>query len=479
MRLRPSAGRAARLAAVLAGSLALGLVATTGTASAATPTVIQVSDAQLATYPAAGEKGANRELSAGGTATVIDSGAKSYLQLKTPDALSHATVHTYSMYGKKLDALTDLSFQSLIETVSSNGDQLAPSLNIEINPNKAGKTYTTLVWEPINAHIPVQAHQWQTFTPSTTPAPGGWWATKALSDTGTPNIYGFNTYTATFADVQAALPDATIISVGVNQGTGSPALVSDVDQLKVNDTVYDFDNPVVPNKVVSTAGSGQSARALTPFASPLQVKVTGRDGTVPAPGAPVTFTVATGGNADYPGATFPGGAKTATVNADASGVATSPQLIAGLIPGPVTVTATSGSLPPVTFTLTVTPPAGAPVADLAVTVTGVPLTAAPGSTFVATVSVRNTSSFPTTQVRTVVTAPAGLRITGGPTGIITPAAAVFTAPTLAPGATLTYPVTFTIDPTTHGLRTLTIATSSTVRDPAGLNNVSRPTLTVQ
>jgi hypothetical protein len=487
VRLRPSAGRAAgssarigwarrpaRLAAVLSGGIVLGLVATAGPAAGATTTVT-ISNAQL---PACTATPICKELSAGGTAEVVDKDGDSFLRMATPTATSHSTVHNYALFGQKLSTLNTLKYSTLIETLSSNGNQLAPALNIEINPNRPGQTYSTLVWEPIYSDTPVQAGQRQTWTPSATSAPkGGWWATGYLTATDTLNPLGFKTYTASFADVKAALPDATIISVGPNEGTGSPGLVSQVDKLTVNDTVYDFENPVVANAIAQVSGTGQSTAALTPFAQPLKVKLTGRDGTVPAPGATVTYTVVGNGNPTYPAATFPGNSATATATTGPDGIATSPALTAGLIPGPVTVTATSGTLS-TTFTLTVTPPAGPARADLSLTMTNVPATVAHGKSFTATVTVRNDSSFPTTQVKTAVTAPSGLRITAAPGGIATGSAAAFVAPTLAPGASLTYPVTFTADAGARGAKMITAVTNSAVTDPNMLNNLARPTVTI-
>ena len=118
------------------------------------------------------------------------------------------------------------------------------------------------------------------------------------------------------------------------------------------------------------------------------------------------------------------------------------------------------------------------VADLSLTMNGVPATVAHGNSFTATVTVRNNSSFPTTQVKTAVTAPPGLRITAAPGGIATGSAAAFVAPTLAPGASLTYTVTFAADATARGAKMITAVTNSAVTDPNLLNNLARPTVTV-
>ena len=158
----------------------------------------------------------------------------------------------------------------------------------------------------------------------------------ARCSTGQPNAFGFNSYTANFAEVKAALPDAEVIGVSVNQGSGSTGLVAGVDRFTVNDTVYEFENPVVPTALTIKDGTGQTAAPTKPFAKPLSTTLVGA-GNTPAPGATVTYEVTSGS------ARFPGGA-TATATTDANGVAVSPTLTAGLVPGPVTVIARSGTL---------------------------------------------------------------------------------------------------------------------------------------
>ena len=96
------------------------------------------------------------------------------------------------------------------------------------------------MWEPTYSGARVTSNRWQQWTPST--AGGGWWATGAITATGTPNKYGFPSYTATFAQVKAALPNAVVYAVGANQGSGVAGLVAGVDQLRVNGTTYDFEN---------------------------------------------------------------------------------------------------------------------------------------------------------------------------------------------------------------------------------------------
>jgi hypothetical protein len=425
----------------------------------AAPTNVHVSDAQLSACTTPTGRTC-KVLAGGGTAAVVDNEAASYLRLTTPDGGAKATVYTDLLIGQPLSALTTVSYRTLIETPGTSNNQQAPALNVAINPGRAGtdgRFFATLVWEPVYSGQPVVTGSWQTWTPTTTQ---GWRSTNAAPEsTGVPNRWGFPSYTATFADVLRALPDATITSVAVNQGSGNPGLKAGVDEFTINDTTFNFENPTT---LAIVSGNGQTAVALAPFTQPLTTKVTAR-AAVPAPGAVVTYTV-------NGSATFPGNVKTATATTGADGIATAPTLTAGLAPGPVTVTASTPGLPPVTFTLTVIAPPGPPVADLVVTVTGIPTTVAPGSTFTTAINVRNASSFPATQVRTSLTAPSGLRITAAPGALFTSSAATFTAPTLAPDATLTYQVTFRVDPTARGTKSIPVSANSQVRDPNQLNN---------
>jgi hypothetical protein len=101
--------------------------------------------------------------------------------------------------------------------------------------------------------------------------------------------------------------------------------------------------------IAAVSGSGQSAGLNTAFANPLVVSVTDASGH-PVAGAVVTFTAPSSG----PGATFPGGATTATGVTNASGTATAPVITANRTAGgPYVITASvTGVATPATFSLT-------------------------------------------------------------------------------------------------------------------------------
>jgi uncharacterized repeat protein (TIGR01451 family) len=358
---RPSQLRRLGAAAAMTLVVAVALAATAGTAAAAP--VQRVSNADIApdcnivtnTNFCTDRNGTQ------GTAAVVDDRqaerGRGYLRLTTNSASDHVSVFAERKryFGMKLKALNEIALRTLIEQPGSTNNQQAPSINIQINPKKAGSTFTSLVWEPTyTGPGVVQTRVWQQWRPS---ASKGWWATGAITDTGTFNKYGFATYTATFNDVKNALPDAEIIQLGVNQGSGSPGLVAGVDQLRFNDTTYDFENPL-------------------------------------------------------------------------------------------------------------------PTADLAIHVeTRGPVT--PGSTFQATVTVKNTGTATARNVSTALMLGAGVRVANANGGTGLGALAAYQRNELAPGDSVTYTPTLLVDRGARRSVTLFAATHSLTPDPNGLNNATQ------
>ena len=196
MRHRPPTHRPRRRAAALAGltatAVVAGLVALTGTASAATTTRVSNDDITAACTTSA-------TLCHDGVATVVDgAGAdlgSGFLRLSTPGATDKADVFSRALYGKPLSALTALGYETYIETPGSGDPRQAPSYTIEATGPQG---ITSLVWEPVYSGTAVAVGTWQTWNPGAMP---GWWASRDVTATGTPNRFGFATYTATFADV--------------------------------------------------------------------------------------------------------------------------------------------------------------------------------------------------------------------------------------------------------------------------------------
>ena len=123
-------------------------------------------------------------------------------------------------------------------------------------------TFTSLVWEPTYTGADVTPGSWQHWTPST--STGGWWASRSNTASGTLNAYGFPSYTGTFAQVKAALPDAVIGAFALNQGSGNTGLIADADGLRVNGRTFDFDNgPLVADLGLAIAAPLTAQRGTT------------------------------------------------------------------------------------------------------------------------------------------------------------------------------------------------------------------------
>jgi protocatechuate 3,4-dioxygenase beta subunit len=112
---------------------------------------------------------------------------------------------------------------------------------------------------------------------------------------------------------------------------------------------YSLDNHAASTSIAAMATADPAASVDTRYRTPLQARVLDATG-APVEGASVTFAI--DATADGPGATFLGGTAQATVLTDATGVATSPTLLANTTAGTFTATADlTGTPDPATYTL--------------------------------------------------------------------------------------------------------------------------------
>ena len=312
---------ATAIAAVAVGGLTLGA----GSAAAATTLVLPADIAG-----ACPQAQLCQEVRGTGTAAITkapgagDVGGPGALQLSTPTSSDKAAVRDYSYANAPLSGINTLSYLSTVLDAQSSNSDGAPALNIEVDTNGAAAGgYATLVWEPIYTGSKVTPNVQQTYNPSATPSgSGGWWASNSVTPTGTPNKYGFNTYTASFADVKAALPDATIYSIGINQGSGSPALRSAVDLLTANSKVLNFEQtaPVPAGQADLSVGVTAPPFSGAGKSIPVTVTVTNNG---PGISAAATATVVT------PGYLISGASAGGTVKTDGTTTFPVPVLTSG------------------------------------------------------------------------------------------------------------------------------------------------------
>lgn len=101
------------------------------------------------------------------------------------------------------------------------------NFQVEVNPHLNGRTYTTLVYLPVQS-----APGWKEQDASTE---ARWYFTGGTgTDTGCNEV----TY-CTLADAKAAAPAATILTVQLNKGRDW-AFTGAVDALRINDSIFDF-----------------------------------------------------------------------------------------------------------------------------------------------------------------------------------------------------------------------------------------------
>ncbi len=161
------------------------------------------------------------------------------------NALSGGTPQEKADFGNEVDfagipvaALTAVGFY-VFQTGedAAAGTRNMPNIQIEIDPNVAGKTYTSMVWVPDEAPV---TDQWSDYIDATTT--GNWYFTNGsvAATTGCGQAL-----TCTFADAMLALSQnavATpiILSIAVGKGRDH-AWAGAVDGLRLNNSIYDFE----------------------------------------------------------------------------------------------------------------------------------------------------------------------------------------------------------------------------------------------
>lgn len=165
------------------------------------------------------------------------------LELTTPTGDDKISVFNFDHAGTPLRDVSALSYS----TYRAAGDaQQVASINIQVDSNGiAPGGFTTLVFEPAynTDQGAVVSGEWQDWN-AYNQGQGVWWSSNPIS--AAPNRDTF----VSWETIVNANPQAVIVGgVGVNQGSGNPALVTSVDALVFGNSVdtfaYDFEGPVV------------------------------------------------------------------------------------------------------------------------------------------------------------------------------------------------------------------------------------------
>jgi hypothetical protein len=140
--------------------------------------------------------------------------------------------------GQSLANLTAVSYQvkTFDENSSGHPNGNMPALYIEINPNDGNATYSTLNYSPtVNA----TGNTWS-LVDAFADTSNAWSLTGSYYNADPNNRCGLNGNRCTLAQIKAQLPNATIMSVAIGKGRDYP-WVGEVDALRINDTIYDFE----------------------------------------------------------------------------------------------------------------------------------------------------------------------------------------------------------------------------------------------
>lgn len=169
------------------------------------------------------------------------------LELTTADSTGKQQHLETQQLGSSISSVDAMGYSTYRHSDSTAASHLVPAINMEIFTNASGPNtgYSTLVFEPVyqsGGAAAVQPDQWQSWDAYN----GGnaiWWSSRSI-----PGVCASDCFVS-WADIVAANPGATIISYGVNQGSGNPGLHANVDALSIglsgDVTTYDFEPYVV------------------------------------------------------------------------------------------------------------------------------------------------------------------------------------------------------------------------------------------
>jgi hypothetical protein len=160
-------------------------------------------------------------------------------QISTPDGTAKATIFNYDHFGTALSDIDAIAY-STYRTAGSL--QQVASLNVQVDANGADAGgFTTLVFEPVynTGQGTVTNDTWQSWD-AFNGGNGVWWSSNAIP--GAPNRDTF----VSWSTIVANNPNAVVLAVGINQGSGNPALTTSVDAFRIgyggNSITYDFED---------------------------------------------------------------------------------------------------------------------------------------------------------------------------------------------------------------------------------------------
>jgi hypothetical protein len=160
------------------------------------------------------------------------------LELTTPTGADKVFLFNYEHTGTRLADVDDIGYATYRQ---AGALQQVAALNLQIDEN--GGTlepgdFATLVFEPVynTDQGSVVSGDWQDWIAD---GSGIWWSTQPINGQCAGATAACD---QTWDEIVANNPDATVVGgVGVNQGSGNPALTTNVDAFTFDETTYDFE----------------------------------------------------------------------------------------------------------------------------------------------------------------------------------------------------------------------------------------------
>jgi hypothetical protein len=227
--------------------LASGLFATVAQAQPATPTTVTVTDEEIVrqaedSLPTASwvlytRYAGTGEVAEGPGAPPIGSQS---MHFSTPAGTDKAFLANFDWENTPISSINAFSYSTY--RTSGDSPNQVPSLNIVLDYNGADTGgFTTLVFEPVynTNQGTITDGIWQSWDAYS----GGnatWWSSKEI-----PGVCAFDCFVS-WNTIVTNNPSAVILGgVGINQGSGNPALIAAADALTIGTangaTTYDFD----------------------------------------------------------------------------------------------------------------------------------------------------------------------------------------------------------------------------------------------
>jgi hypothetical protein len=149
-------------------------------------------------------------------------------------------------FGDPISALNQVGFHvfQTNENVTRGGPTNMPNIRFEIDP-PGPTTYSTMVWVPGPAPV---VNQWSPYIDATTN--GAWYFTEPFGSSPPPCNQAAM---CTFGAAKAKATGGTILSVLVGKGRDN-MWIGAVDGLRLNNTIYDFEEKGVKSKGVGHSG---------------------------------------------------------------------------------------------------------------------------------------------------------------------------------------------------------------------------------